>query len=135
MAAESRSAGTDRAARHSCVSQPSVAEPLAAPLSVAQEALWYVSRLSPNRISYNEAISIRKDGAFDVDAFRRAFNEIVRRHQAWHTTFDTLDGHAVQVVRPPSNFALPLLDLSRLDPDRGRAPSRGSRRRRLPDPL
>jgi non-ribosomal peptide synthetase component F len=97
------------------VSEPAVAELVAAPLSVAQEALWYVSRLSPNRISYNEAISIRKDGAFDVDAFRRAFNEVARRHQAWHTTFDTLHGHPVQVVRPPSNFALPLLDLSRLD--------------------
>ena len=38
----------------------------AAPLSVAQEALWYASRLSPNRISYNETISIRKDGPLDV---------------------------------------------------------------------
>lgn len=116
MAAEPRPAGPYRIARAAFVSQPPSAEPLAAPLSVAQEALWYVSRLSPNQISYNETISIRKDGAFDADAFRLAFNEIVRRHQAWHTTFDTLDGHAVQVVRPPTRFALPLLDYSRLDP-------------------
>jgi non-ribosomal peptide synthetase component F len=116
VAAEPRPAGPCRVARAAFVSQPASAEPLSAPLSVAQEALWYVSRLSPSQISYNETISIRKDGAFDADAFRGAFNEIARRHQAWHTTFDTLDGHAVQVVGPPTSFALPLLDYSRLDP-------------------
>jgi amino acid adenylation domain-containing protein len=88
--------------------------PAAPPLSVAQEALWYVSLLAPNRISYNEAISFRKDGPFDVRAFRRAFNEIVRRHEAWHTTFDTVGGAPVQVVQPAPSFDLPVLDLSHL---------------------
>jgi amino acid adenylation domain-containing protein len=86
----------------------------APPLSVAQEALWYVSLLAPNRISYNEAISFRKDGPFDVRAFRRAFNEIVRRHEAWHTTFDTVGGEPVQVVQPAPSFDLPVVDLSHL---------------------
>lgn len=89
----------------------------APPLSVAQEALWYQSRLAPNRISYNETISIRKDGPFDVSAFRRAFNEIVRRHEAWRTTFDTIAGEPIQVVHPPPCFALPVLDLSHLTRD------------------
>jgi amino acid adenylation domain-containing protein len=86
----------------------------APPLSVAQEGLWYLSLLVPNQISYNEAICIRKDGPFDLGSFRRSFNEIVRRHQAWRTTFDVVGGVAVQVVRPPPNFALPRLDLSHL---------------------
>jgi amino acid adenylation domain-containing protein len=86
----------------------------APPLSVAQEALWYMSRLAPNQISYNETISIRKDGQFDLQAFRRAFNEIVRRHEAWRTTFDTVGGEPIQVVQPPPTFDLPLADLSHL---------------------
>jgi non-ribosomal peptide synthetase component F len=84
------------------------------PVSVAQEALWYLSLLVPNQISYNEAITIRKDGPFDVEIFRRVFNEIVRRHEAWRTTFDTVGGVPVQVLQPPPTFDLPVLDLSHL---------------------
>jgi len=85
-----------------------------APLSVAQEAVWYTTLLAPNQISYNETVSIRKDGPFDVNACRRAFNELVRRHEAWRTTFDVMNGEAVQVVHPPPHFELPVLDLSHL---------------------
>jgi len=81
---------------------------------VAQEALWYMSFLVPNQFSYNEAISIRKDGPFDPDAFRRAFNEIVRRHEAWRTKFGIVDGVPVQIVQPAPRFDLPVLDLSGL---------------------
>jgi Condensation domain len=84
------------------------------PLSVAQEGLWYLSLLAPNQISYNETITIRKDGPFDVAAFRRAFNEVVRRHEAWHTTFDNIDGQPVQIVGAAPHYELPLLDLAHL---------------------
>jgi amino acid adenylation domain-containing protein len=96
------------------VTDVKVGDPGAPPLSVAQEALWYQSLLAPNQVSYNETISIRKDGPFDLGSFRRAFNEIVRRHQAWHTTFDVIGGEPVQVVRPAPDFDLPVLDLSHL---------------------
>ena len=81
------------------MTEASTAEAASAPLSVAQEALWYASRLAPTDITYNEVVSIRKQGPLDVSALRRAFNEIVRRHQAWRTTFDTLSGDPVQIVR------------------------------------
>jgi amino acid adenylation domain-containing protein len=88
--------------------------PALPPLSVAQEALWYISMLSPNQVAYNETISIRRDGPLDLESFRRAFNEIVRRHEAWHSTFDVIGGDPVQVVQPAPTFALPVLDLSHL---------------------
>jgi amino acid adenylation domain-containing protein len=91
--------------------------PATAPLSVAQEALWYATLLAPNRISYNETISIRKDGPLDVRAFRRAVNEIVRRHEAWRTTFDTIGGEPIQVVQPAPDFDSPVVDLSHLTRD------------------
>lgn len=93
------------------------ANPGPAPLSVAQEALWYLSLLVPNQISYNEAFSIRKDGPLDLDVFRRSFNEIVRRHEAWRTTFDTEKGVPIQVLRAPPQFDLPAIDLSHLSFD------------------
>jgi non-ribosomal peptide synthetase component F len=95
----------------------SAADTATVPLSVAQEALWYVSLLAPNRISYNETVSIRKDGPFDLAAFRRAFNAFVARHEAWRTTFDLVDGAPVQIIGPPPGYDLPLVDLSHLTQD------------------
>jgi non-ribosomal peptide synthetase component F len=92
----------------------SVSSGTVAPLSVAQEALWYRAVLAPTALTYNEAISIRKDGPLDVDALRRAFNAVVERHAAWRTTFDTGSGEPVQVVGPVPTFDLPVLDLSEL---------------------
>ncbi len=88
----------------------------APPISVAQEALWYLHLLVPSQASYNETVSIRKAGPFDVAAFRSAFNEILRRHEAWRTTFEVVAGNPVQVVHPPDDLELALLDLSGLGP-------------------
>jgi amino acid adenylation domain-containing protein len=96
------------------VTEGTIASPKAPPLSVAQEALWYQSLLAPDRVSYNETISIRKDGPFDVGSFRRTFNEIVRRHEAWRTTFDTVGGEPAQLVQAAPEVDLPVLDLSHL---------------------
>jgi len=85
-----------------------------APLSPLQEPLWYFSRLAPENPVYNEAVTIRKDGPFQVVAFRAAFNEIVRRHEIWRSTFEVTDGEPVQVVHPAPTFELPVVDLSGL---------------------
>jgi amino acid adenylation domain-containing protein len=82
-----------------------------APLSVLQEQLWYFNRLAPDNPIYNEAVTIRKEGPFDVRAFRAAFNEIVRRHEIWRSTFDVLDGQPVQVVHPAPTLKMPVVDL------------------------
>ena len=83
-------------------------------LSVAQEPLWYFSQLAPGNPVYNEAVTIRKDGPFDVDAFREAFREIVRRHEIWRSTYELRDGEPTQVVHPVPELPLPLVDLSHL---------------------
>jgi amino acid adenylation domain-containing protein len=82
------------------------------PLSPLQEQLWYFSQLAPENPVYNEAVTIRKDGPFQVRAFRAAFNEIVRRHEIWRSTFDVADGEPVQVVHPAPTLELPVVDLS-----------------------
>lgn len=76
--------------------------------------MWYLSLLYPNQISYNESISIRKDGPLDLGAFRQAFNEIVNRHEAWRTRFDVVGGRPVQVVESPPDIELPVIDLTHL---------------------
>jgi amino acid adenylation domain-containing protein len=91
---------------------PSLTPEGPARLSLAQEQLWFFSQLAPGNPVYNESVSIHKDGPFDHEAFVRAFNEIVRRHEAWRTTFVMLDGEPIQRVGEPPVIELPILDLS-----------------------
>ena len=90
-------------------------------LSIGQEQLWFFSRLSPELGVYNEGATLRRRGPVDLDAFRRAFSDVVRRHEIWRTTFPTVDGVPVQRVHPPRPFELPLTDLTHLPPARREA--------------
>src|SRR5688572_6094495 len=85
-----------------------------APLSFAQERLWFIDRLEPGSAVYNVPVAWRLGGALDQAALERALGEIVRRHEALRTTFAEADGSPVQVIAPFGGFALPVEDLSAL---------------------
>jgi amino acid adenylation domain-containing protein len=90
-----------------------------APLSFAQERLWFMDRLEPGSAIYNISLARRLGGALDEAALERALGEIVRRHEALRTTFREVDGSPVQVIAPFDGFTLRLDDLSGLsDADR-----------------
>lgn len=91
------------------------------PLSFGQRQVWLHAQLAPDLPLYNEVVTIHKSGPLDVAALERAFNEIVRRHEAWRTTFPLADGQPVQMVHPATQFQLPVLDLRHL-PEAERAP-------------
>jgi non-ribosomal peptide synthetase component F len=97
------------------------AQSAAAPLSVAQEALWYQSVLFPQEIVYNETVSVRHDGPLDAPALRRALEEVIARHEIWRTTFDVVDGDPIQIVHPAPSLQLPVLDLSALTAEQAEA--------------
>ncbi|HEX5723956.1 MAG TPA: condensation domain-containing protein, partial [Longimicrobiaceae bacterium] len=91
-----------------------------APLSFAQERLWFIDRLEPGSAVYNVHVARRLRGALDEAALERALGEIVRRHEALRTTFQEVDGSPVQVIAPFGGFTLPVEDLSGLgEADRG----------------
>ena len=58
-----------------------------APLSFAQERLWFMDRLEPGSATYNIPLARRLGGALDPAALERALGEIVRRHEALRTIF------------------------------------------------
>ena len=91
------------------------------PVSFAQQRLWLLDRLEPGNIAYNISRSIRLVGNLSVDALRRAFTEVVRRHEALRTTFGLSGEQAVQVVNRPAPFELQYYDLGGLDAKRRRA--------------
>ncbi|HEX8320474.1 amino acid adenylation domain-containing protein [Longimicrobium sp.] len=86
-----------------------------APLSSAQERVWFLDRLQQGGSAYIISEALRLSGAMDESALRRALGEVVRRHEALRTTFREADGVPVQVVGPFAGLALPVDDLSSLD--------------------
>ena len=88
-----------------------------APLSFEQELIFIHSRLAPELPLYNEILTVRRSGPLDVPALERTLTELVRRHEAWRTTFEEIDGQVVQVVQPPPQLSLPVTDLSALPED------------------
>ena len=83
-----------------------------APLSLAQEQLWHRTRVDGIPPLYNESITISRSGPLDVAVLERSLAEIIRRHEIWRTSYDTLNGTPVQVIHPaPSSFPLPVVDL------------------------
>src|SRR5579884_382847 len=86
----------------------------AVPLTAVQEQIWIHAQIAPEVPLYNEPVTIHYTGVLDHAAFERAFNEILRRHEAWRTAFRLVDGRPVRVVDPNLKVALPVIDLRHL---------------------
>ncbi|HEY6323424.1 MAG TPA: condensation domain-containing protein, partial [Thermoanaerobaculia bacterium] len=75
-----------------------------APLSFAQERLWFLSRLEPESTAYHIGVSARLRGRLDRAALAAALAGIVVRHEALRTVFEelpvTAGGQPVQRVLP-----------------------------------
>jgi amino acid adenylation domain-containing protein len=91
---------------------PRRAEPGPAPLSFAQNRLWFLDQLRPNNRAYNMLQVFRLKGTLDVPVLERALNEIRRRHDVLRTNFDFVNGEPVQIVAPFQPLALTALDCS-----------------------
>jgi len=83
----------------------------AAPLSSAQERLWFLDQYEPANPLYNRPLALRFTGSLDIVALERSLTEIVRRHDMLRTTFPSSAGQPRQVVTPPSSVALAVVDL------------------------
>ena len=85
-----------------------------APLSFAQERLWFLDQFEADRTVYIAPTAVRLTGSLDVITLQRSLAEIMRRHQVLRTTLTTLSGQPVQVIAPTLTVGLPLVDLQEL---------------------
>lgn len=83
------------------------------PLSLCQEQLWFHELTAGDKPPfYNESISIYKSGLLNLTALELSFSEIIRRHEIWRTTFDTVNGQPVQLVQTaPPGVSMRKVDL------------------------
>jgi amino acid adenylation domain-containing protein len=84
-----------------------------APLSFAQQRLWFLQRLEPGSAAYNIPSAARLKGTLHPEALRWALQTIMDRHESLRTTFREEGGVPIQVVAEGSTLPLPVTDLSR----------------------
>jgi non-ribosomal peptide synthetase component F len=83
----------------------------AAPLSYAQQRLWFLQQLEPGSTAYNRPAHLRLTGPLDVNVLEQSLNEMVRRHEILRTTFAVQAGQPVQVISPAQPLTVPVVDL------------------------
>src|SRR6185436_16139156 len=87
------------------------------PLSYAQQRLWFIDRLEGGSSHYNIPSPARVLGDLDEEAFARALQTIVDRHESLRTVFREVDGEPVQIIREGAELRLFKEDLSGLTAD------------------
>ncbi|WP_438308705.1 non-ribosomal peptide synthase/polyketide synthase [Burkholderia pseudomallei] len=117
-------ASTAARARDAAIPKAARGEP--APMSFAQQRLWFLARMGGLGDAYHMPIAVRLRGALDVDALQRALSRIVSRHDALRTTFALEGEQPVQRVHADDGAGLRL----RIDDLRGCADA-GARRARI----
>ncbi|AYF73656.1 amino acid adenylation domain-containing protein [Nocardia yunnanensis] len=82
-----------------------------APVSLAQQRIWFLNRLDPDSAAYNIPLPIRLTGELDVAALRAAIADVVVRHEVLRTVYPETATGPVQVVLPATAVAeLPALE-------------------------
>jgi hypothetical protein len=81
-----------------------------APLSFAQERLWFIDAAAPGSATYNVPLFLRWREPVDPDALGGALTAVVARHEVLRSTYELRDGRPVQVVHPPAPVAVEVVE-------------------------
>src|SRR6266702_6948015 len=83
-----------------------------APLSSAQQRLWFLDQLQPNSPVYNIPVALHLQGTLQVPALEQSLNHIITRHEVLRSTFPSLEGQGLQVIAPTLTQRVPVIDLA-----------------------
>ncbi len=85
-----------------------------APLSFAQERLWFLEQLEPDAVLYNIPVGLRLKGNFSISILERCISEVVERHAVLRTCFrDDGDGPE-QLIYASMKIPFTVVDLRSL---------------------
>ncbi|MEU2158763.1 condensation domain-containing protein [Streptomyces sp. NPDC019396] len=103
-----------------------------APLSYAQERLWFIDASMPGAPTYNVPLFTRWHEPVDPDALEAALTALVARHEILRTTYGTREGVPVQCVGEPWPVPVEVVDLTGVPHAAERAREDAARRAREP---
>jgi len=84
-------------------------------LSFAQNRLWFLDQYDPGNTAYNILSVYHLHGKLNIIALKRAFNEVIRRHEGLRTTFKVINDKPVQWIAPHSTIEFPTIDLHHIN--------------------
>jgi len=99
-----------------------------APLSFAQQRVWFIDQLEPGSAAYNIPAAVRMKGPLQLQAMQASFDRLVSRHEILRTRFEAVEGEPMQVISDGGAAQIGVIDLSSLE-----AGARESELRRLLD--
>ena len=82
------------------------------PLSLAQQRLWFLTRIEGPSAAYHMGGAVRMSGTLDRSALERALQRSVQRHEALRTRFVVVGGQPMQSIAAEADFALSYRDIS-----------------------
>ncbi|ETX03443.1 MAG: hypothetical protein ETSY1_00010, partial [Candidatus Entotheonella factor] len=85
-----------------------------APLSYAQQRLWFLDQLEDTSPAYNLPMALRLTGSLDAAALQYALNHMIQCHDVLRTTFPVVADQPVQRVDPNGSCTLDVVDLHHL---------------------
>ena len=100
-----------QAARPAAPALPARDPSVPAPLSFAQQRLWFLERLQPGTALYNNPTAFRVRGPLDVAALEYSLARLIQRHESLRTVFIEREGEAFQVIQPTAAVELKQEDL------------------------
>ncbi len=88
-----------------------IANRQSAPLSFAQQRLWFLAQLEPDSAAYNLVKVTQLLGDLNIGVLQQSLNAIVAHHEVLRTNFIAFDGEPVQVIRESWSVDLKVIDL------------------------
>ncbi|MCK4259026.1 MAG: non-ribosomal peptide synthase/polyketide synthase [Halanaerobiales bacterium] len=81
------------------------------PVSSAQKRLFALHQIKENDSSYNVSGAFTLEGDLDKERFENALRELIKRHDAFRTSFTIIDGEPVQIIEKDVEFNLNYLEV------------------------
>jgi amino acid adenylation domain-containing protein len=85
-----------------------------APLSFAQERLWFLEQLEPGSAVYNICRASRLTGQLNIAALEWSLTEILHRHEILRSQICVIEGRPMQLTTSAAEFKLHFTDLRSL---------------------
>lgn len=82
------------------------------PLSYGQQAMWFLYQIAPQSIAYNIYTTVRINSELDLEAWHRAWLQIVERHPILRTTYAQYEDQPIQIIHPYQEIDIKVTDAS-----------------------
>lgn len=82
-----------------------------APLSFAQERLWFIDATTPGSVTYNVPLLMRWRRPADAEALRAALAAVVSKHEILRTTYQVRNGQPIQVIGDSEAVEVEVIEL------------------------